>query len=43
MIDNEMWVILTVTVDGVSLLNDDDAAIMIDVTVDQAMAGLLPE
>ena len=42
-IDNEMWVILTVTVDGVSLLNDDDAAIMIDVTVDQAMAGLLPE
>ena len=41
--DNEMWVISTVTVDGVSLLNDDDAAIMIDVNVDQAMAGILPE
>ena len=42
-IDNEMWVISTVTVNGVSLLNDDDddAAIMINVTVDQVMAGLL--
>ena len=42
-IDNKMWVISTVTVNGVSLLNDDDAAIMINVTIDQAMAGLLPE
>ena len=42
-INNEMWVISTVTVNGVSLLNDDDAAIMINVTIDQAMAGLLQE
>ena len=42
-IDNEMWLITTVNVNGVSLVNDYDAAITVDITVDQAMAGLLPE
>ena len=42
-IDNEMWLITTVNVNGVSLVNDYDTAITVDITVDQAMAGLLPE
>ena len=42
-IDNEMWLITTVNVNGVSLVNDYDVAITVDITVDQAMAGLLPE
>ena len=42
-IDNEMWLITTVNVNGVSLVNDYDAAITVDITVDQAMAGILPE
>ena len=42
MIDNDMWMISMVRVNDVSLLNDDDAAIMINVTVDKAMTGLLP-
>ena len=43
MIDNEMWLIMTVNVNGVSLVNDYDAAITVVITVDQGMAVLLPE
>ena len=42
-IDNEMWIITIAWGNSVTLVNDNDVAISIDVFVAVAMAGLLPK